>query len=100
MKQCNSCGQLLSNSAKKCFKCGSIDLARGTVSDGNPDIPKKEYNGVYGAGNVHQCPVCKFPVTINGQTVECPTCGEYLYFDDITRELNSFNNEQDPELNN
>lgn len=88
MKKCNSCGQLLSNSAKKCFNCNSVDLAKGTISDGNSDIPKVTKNNVKN----YQCPVCKWPVGLVGQrlTVECQNCGALLIKDENSVELNEF----------
>lgn len=88
MKKCIGCGQLLSNSAKKCFKCNSVDLAKGTISDGNSDIP------TVASGNErnYQCSVCKCPVRLMGKrlTVECQNCGALLILDENTIELNEF----------
>jgi ribosomal protein L40E len=62
MKQCHSCGAFMSSRARKCFKCGSYDLALDH--------------------NIMACPTCGFELELDGNHGECKFCGDTVSIND------------------
>lgn len=77
MKQCDDCNSLCSNSASKCHKCGSRNLAKGSFTTKQEAQRKQQLETTkYSQREVIQCSICYSPIPIRNGQGYCVKCDD------------------------